>query len=430
MAIGNAESSLNHVRSKAVILVGGGSKGTRFRPLSLDLPKPLFPIAGLPMIQHHVEALCKVDGLMEIILMGFFDETLFNGFIESVSAETAVPVRYLREDQGNGTAGGLYCFRDVVMQGNPHAVFVLHCDIGCSFPLKDMLAFHMTSPRHCTVLGKELSESESHKYGAMVVDGSTHELQHYAEKPSTDISSIVNCGVYIFSPACFDHLAKVGDVISHGASTYQSYYGRQAKKMFIENDVLMALAGKGCIYVFETSDFWCQIKDPSAALQCSRLYLEHFMSSRPGLLASSAPKLSTHIGRVPSSGQFSGSVGVASKRLTIVDPVYIHPTAKVDPAAKIGPNVSIGAGVVIGPGARLKDCIVLEDVRVADHAVIRESIVGWGSSIGYWARVQGSEEKPCIFGAGVTASPEIIVSGSTVLPHKTLSHSCHDQIIL
>ena len=46
---------------KAVILIAGPQKGTRFRPLSLDVPKPLFPVAGLPMIQHHIEALSKVD---------------------------------------------------------------------------------------------------------------------------------------------------------------------------------------------------------------------------------------------------------------------------------------------------------------------------------------------------------------------------------
>jgi NDP-sugar pyrophosphorylase family protein len=68
---GGGEGSTGRTSTKAVILVGGVSKATRFRPLSLDLPKPLFPIAGLPMIQHHVEALSKIDGLTEIILMGY-----------------------------------------------------------------------------------------------------------------------------------------------------------------------------------------------------------------------------------------------------------------------------------------------------------------------------------------------------------------------
>ncbi len=57
---------------KAVLLVGGPSVGTRFRPLSLTLPKPLFPIAGVPMVYHHVAALAKVEGMREILLIGFY----------------------------------------------------------------------------------------------------------------------------------------------------------------------------------------------------------------------------------------------------------------------------------------------------------------------------------------------------------------------
>jgi mannose-1-phosphate guanylyltransferase len=45
---------------KAVILIGGPQKGTRFRPLSLDVPKPLFPVAGYPIMHHHIEACSKV----------------------------------------------------------------------------------------------------------------------------------------------------------------------------------------------------------------------------------------------------------------------------------------------------------------------------------------------------------------------------------
>jgi mannose-1-phosphate guanylyltransferase len=415
---------------KAVILVGGGSKATRFRPLSLDLPKPLFPIAGLPMIQHHVEALSKVKGLSEIILLGFFDQTLFEGFMTSISDATNIPVRYLREESESGNAGGLYRYRDVILQGDPAAVFVLHCDIGCAFPLNDMLSFHLSSPRDCTVLGKDLSESESHKYGAMVVDERSSELRHYAEKPATQISTVVNAGVYIFAPSIFDHLAKVGEDVNRG-SAYRPYYRKASPNMHIEQDILMMLAATGRIFVYETKDFWCQIKDPADALQCAGQYLEFFKTVRPALLATPAAGMRAKIGRVPSSGKFGGAVGVNPGRLTIKGAVYIHPTAKIDPDATLGPNVSIGAGVTVGPGARLKNCIILEDVTVEDHAVIIGSIIGWGSTVGHWTRVQGNDDhKPSIFGAGVSAAAEIIVSGCIVLPHKSLSESCQNQIIL
>ncbi|CAG2175950.1 unnamed protein product, partial [Oppiella nova] len=67
---------------KAVILMGGPQKGTRFRPLSLDSPKPLFPVAGLPMVEHLVKACALVDGMKEIILIGFYQIHMFSAFID------------------------------------------------------------------------------------------------------------------------------------------------------------------------------------------------------------------------------------------------------------------------------------------------------------------------------------------------------------
>ena len=56
---------------KAVILIAGPQKGTRFRPLSLDVPKPLFPVAGCPIVQHHIEACVQLPELREILILGF-----------------------------------------------------------------------------------------------------------------------------------------------------------------------------------------------------------------------------------------------------------------------------------------------------------------------------------------------------------------------
>ena len=72
---------------KAVILVGGPSVGTRFRPLSMDCPKPLFPIAGKPTIYHHVQALAKVPQMKEILLVGFYDQNVFDRFLLETQIE-------------------------------------------------------------------------------------------------------------------------------------------------------------------------------------------------------------------------------------------------------------------------------------------------------------------------------------------------------
>lgn len=80
---------------KGVILVGGPSVGTRFRPLSMDYPKPLFPIAGHPIIYHHVHALAKIPGIKEILLIGFFEQSVFDRFLTEMQIEFPhVQIRY------------------------------------------------------------------------------------------------------------------------------------------------------------------------------------------------------------------------------------------------------------------------------------------------------------------------------------------------
>jgi len=80
---------------KAIILIGGPSKGTRFRPLSLAVPKPLFPIGGVPLLYHHVAACAALAPLLkEVILVGFFEPTLLETFIAETSAALSIPIRY------------------------------------------------------------------------------------------------------------------------------------------------------------------------------------------------------------------------------------------------------------------------------------------------------------------------------------------------
>ena len=87
----DGESALTSV--KAVVLVGGASKGTRFRPLSMDCPKPLFPVAGMPMVEHHIKACASVENSITVTSTGDGDlevlEMLIEGsgwgFAESIS---------------------------------------------------------------------------------------------------------------------------------------------------------------------------------------------------------------------------------------------------------------------------------------------------------------------------------------------------------
>ena len=92
----------------------------------------------------------------------------------------------------------------------------------------------------------------------------------------------------------------------------------------------------------------------------------------------------------------------------------------------LGPNVVLGPGVVVGNGVRLQRAVIMESVEIKDHSWILSSIIGWRSTIGKWARVEGVS----VLGEDVTVSDEIYLNGATVLPHKSLSASVPEPRII
>ncbi|XP_047958628.1 mannose-1-phosphate guanyltransferase alpha-A-like isoform X2 [Salvia hispanica] len=385
----------------AVILVAGPSKGTRFRPLSFNTPEPLFPLAGQPMVHHHISACKKIPNLVQVFLIGYYEEREFALYCSSVSNELKVPVRYLKEDKPHGSAGSLYYFRDRIMEETPSHIFLLNFDVCCNFPLAEMLEAHKAYGGIGTLLVIKVSAESASQFGELVADPTSQEVLHYTEKPETFVSDLINCGIYVFTPNIF--------------SVIQEVYRLREEKDFVrlDQDILSPLAGKKQLYTYETSEFWEQIKTPGMSIKCSALYLYQFRSTSPHLLAS----------------------GDGNRSASVVGDVYVHPSARVHPTAKIGPNVSISANVRIAPGVRLKNCIVLDDVEIMENAVVVNAIVGWKSSLGRWSRVQADGDYDTklgitILGESVIVEDEVVVINSIVLPNKVLNLSMQEEIIL
>ncbi|XP_041259174.1 mannose-1-phosphate guanyltransferase alpha isoform X2 [Onychostruthus taczanowskii] len=269
------------------------------------------------------------------------------------------------------------------------------------------------------------------RIGAAGVQGS-HQVQHYVEKPSTFVSEIINCGIYLFTPAIFQHIGEVFQRNQQELALEESSNGWQrAEVIRLEQDVFTALAGSGKLFVYKTDGFWSQIKSAGSAIYASRLYLNQYSKSHPERLAQNKP---------------GGPV--------IRGNVYIHPTASIDSTAVLGPNVSIGEGVTVGAGVRVRESIVLHGASLHDHTCVLNTIVGWDSTIGRWARVEGTPSDPnpndpyakidsetlfrdgrltpsiTILGCSVTIPAEVVILNSIVLPHKELSRSYKNQIIL
>uniref|UniRef100_A0A8C0U785 GDP-mannose pyrophosphorylase A n=1 Tax=Cyanistes caeruleus TaxID=156563 RepID=A0A8C0U785_CYACU len=283
----------------------------------------------------------------------------------------------------------------------------------------------------------QANRTQALNYGCIVANADTQEVQHYVEKPSTFVSEIINCGIYLFTPAIFQH---IGEVFQRNQQELAlcPYLGEEssngwqrAEVIRLEQDVFTALAGSGKLYVYKTDGFWSQIKSAGSAIYASRLYLNQYSKSHPERLAQNKP---------------GGPV--------IRGNVYIHPTASIDSTAVLGPNVSIGEGVTVGAGVRVRESIVLHGASLHDHTCVLNTIVGWDSTIGRWARVEGTPSDPnpndpyakidsetlfrdgrltpsiTILGCSVTIPAEVVILNSIVLPHKELSRSYKNQIIL
>ena len=132
--------------SIAVIMVGGPTT-SNFRALG-SVPAPLFPIAGRALLHHPITAAAAVPGITAVYVLGFYEERDFAPYLATMSAEVGVPVRYLCESRGHGSAGGLHQFRDTLLQEDPGSMFLLNCDVCCAFPLVG--AFPLT-PRRARV---------------------------------------------------------------------------------------------------------------------------------------------------------------------------------------------------------------------------------------------------------------------------------------
>jgi mannose-1-phosphate guanylyltransferase len=419
----------------AVILIGGYSKGTRFRPLSLDIPKPFFPIAGLPMIYHQLEALASLGNVKRVYLLGFYEEQLLEVLVRKAVLKFDMPIQYLKEPAELGTGGGLVHFASTLFKDNPASLIVMNGDVCSSFPLKDMMLYHCeNNVNGFTIMGTQVSSNDAHRYGCIVTEtGTSGRVIHYAEKPVTDVSNLINTGVYIIHPDLVKNFPQIKAQKQTNTTIMMdvpSYERDDSHRIRLERDILTSLAGEHSTnlyaYILDREvDFFRPCKNAASAIQCSQDYFNYYKQQRPELLSTSA-----------------------NCSCDIIGEVIIDPSAEIDPTAKIGPNVYIAAGVTIGSGVRIKNSIILEGVEIKANSFIIYSIIGWNSTIGMWSRIEGSgnvapsqkreneifddqeEIKITIFGTGVRAASEIYVLNCIVLPHKDLNSNVKNRILL
>jgi mannose-1-phosphate guanylyltransferase len=158
------------------------------------------------------------------------------------------------------------------------------------------------------------------------------------------------------------------------------------------------MAKDGQLHATPLVGFWADVGQPKDFLTGTALYLNSLCQQKSAELATG-----DHV----------------------VGNVMIHPSVKLGPGCKIGPNVVIGANVTIGTGVRLSNTVLMAGVTVKDFCWIKDSIIGWHSSVGRWARLDATT----VLGEDVHVKDEIFTNGATVLPHKVNSSTSSFHIL-
>ncbi|KAL9428970.1 hypothetical protein AB3S75_030884 [Citrus x aurantiifolia] len=352
---------------KALILVGGF--GTRLRPLTLSVPKPLVDFANKPMILHQIEAL-KAVGVTEVVLAINYQPEVMLNFLKEFEKKLEINITCSQETEPLGTAGPLALARDKLIDDSGEPFFVLNSDVISEYPLKQMIEFHRGHGGEASIMVTKVDEPS--KYGVVVMEETTGKVEKFVEKPKNFVGNKINAGIYLLNPSVLDRI--------------------ELKPTSIEKEVFPEIAAENKLFAMVLPGFWMDIGQPKDYITGLRLYLDFLQKN-------SSSKLAT------------GS--------NIIGNVLVHEGAKIGDGCLIGPDVAIGPGCVIEPGVRLSRCTVMRGVRIKKHACISSSIIGWHSTVGRWARV----ENMTILGEDVHVADEVYSNGAVVLPHKEIKSS-------
>ncbi|MEA1924752.1 MAG: nucleotidyltransferase family protein [Candidatus Altiarchaeota archaeon] len=210
---------------KAVILAGG--RGTRMRPFTYEIPKPLIPVQGKPLIQHTIDLLMKYNIREVIFSIGYLGDKIREHF--GNGNKFGVKISYVEEEEALGTAGPLNLMKDQLNE----SFIMFNGDILANIDLFDFIKFHTRHRGLATIALKNISEPSG--YGAVKMEGSV--ITEFMEKPQEQLKhGLINAGVYVMEPEVVEYIPK--------------------GKVMMEHDVFPRLAEEGKLYGYPFKGQW------------------------------------------------------------------------------------------------------------------------------------------------------------------------------
>ena len=333
---------------KAVIMAGGF--GTRLRPLTTTIPKPMVPILNIPMMEHIINLLKKYNVTDIVSLLYFAPERISSHFENG--EKFGINMSYVQAMADYGTAGAV---KNAYQQLNERFI-IISGDVLTDFDLSNALKFHEEKKSMATLLLTRVAAPL--QFGIVMTD-KNGKINRFLEKPSWGqvFSDTINTGIYILEPEVLDLVPYQQDFD----------FSKDLFPLMLEKNMPL--------YGYITEGYWRDIGN----LDEYQIGQYDALQGKVDLITSKALDEGNIIGlnaSIPDSTRLIG-------RNVIGDNVHIGENSEIK-------NCVLGNNVVIGNGAKLQGVTLWDDIVVGDYTEMTDNVICNNCEIGSFVSIAES----------------------------------------
>ena len=322
--------------AQAILLVGGF--GTRLMPLTSTVPKPMLPIAGLPVTEHQL-AMAKRAGITSLVLATSYLSEVFTPYFGDGS-RWGMKLQYAVEEEPLGTGGAIRNAAQLLTKSE--SIVIFNGDVLSSHDLSRQIHMHESLSADVTMHLTHVADARA--FGCVPIDDGGR-VTAFLEKMEKPVTNTINAGCYVFNPRVIESIPE-GKVVS------------------VEREIFPSLVANGqAIYGMVDDSYWLDIGTPRALLQSSVDVVRG----------------------IASQGALEGVPLVHRSSDYIA-----HEGAVIEPGAIVTGGSAIGRGARIGVGALVDGSIVSEGAIVMAGAKIHNSFVAAHASVSSQLNIEDS----------------------------------------
>ena len=352
-----------------MILAGG--QGTRLRPLTATVPKPVVQLVDRPFISFMLEWL-RGHGVDDVIMScGFLADRVRN--VLGDGSSLGIHLRYVEEPEPRGTAGALKLAEPMLDE----RFLMLNGDVLTDIDLDKQIAQHDASGAIATLALVAVPDPSA--YGLVTLN-EDNSVKAFIEKPSSErlVSNLISAGAYVLQREILALVPADANVS-------------------IEREVWPRLVGAG-LFGFASESYWLDIGTPERYLQGTFDILEGNVQTAV------RERLSDDWLALDESAEVLGR---------IVPPAVLERGVRVAEGARVGSLVVLGEDVSIGAGSSVERAVVLKGSEIGEGCEVRDSIIAPGCRVGPRAKITGG----AVLGDGVTVGAHnVITRGIRIFP--------------